>query len=912
VALPPGTRLGPYEIVSAIGAGGMGEVYRARDTNLRRDVAIKTLRPALEADPDRLVRFRREARVLASLNHSNIALIHGFEESDDTKAFVMELVDGPTLAERIANGPIAIQEALAIARQIAEALSAAHDQGIVHRDLKPANVKVRPDGVVKVLDFGIAKTLEPPAASTAAAAAADTGTGTASAVTKPGVIFGTPAYMSPEQARGLPLDRRTDIWAFGCVLFEMLTARRAFTGRASREHADAAVDRAPDWSQLPGATPPAVRRLMRRCLEEDPKRRLADAADARLEIEDASTGVPDPPGPAPLPRPRRGPAVLAAAFSALIAGAVTWAFVTPRQARPVQPSRFAIVPPPAQSLDVQDNDRNLVLSPDGRHLVYRSGGTSNGGPLMLRSMDRLDAQPLAGVTNARGPFFSFDGREVGFFDRREIKKISLTGDPATTICRFEGYPRGGTWGDDNTIVFATDDEATGLQRVSAAGGQPSVLTTPDPARQERDHLFPAMLPGARGVLFTITALGPKLQTQVAVLDLRSGRRRTLIAGASQAEYVAPPAESGEAGYLLYAAAGALRAVPFDLDRLEVVGDSLAVVDHLQMAQNGAANYAVAGAGTLVYIPGEQAPARSLVWVNREGREERIHAPLRTYAVPRLSPDGGRLAVEVRDQDNDLWIWDFEQKTLAALTFGPAMDQSPVWTRNGRRVVFASKRDSAFNLYAQNADGTGALDQITGGRSSLYPTTITPDGSRVICNELVTNGVGIAIVPLTSLGVRAPLDAANPLINTPFEEIDAQVSPDGRYLAYQSNESGRSEVYVRPFPNVNGGRWQVSLEGGSNPMWARSGVELFYLDGTAAMIALPVRTSGDTLIVGTPKTLFDARIYTADGTRAYDVSPDGTRFLLIKESGTGDATLTPAGMLVFFNWLDDLRHRIPSR
>ena len=668
MALPPGTRLGPYEIVSAIGAGGMGEVYRARDTNLRRDVAIKTLRPALEADPDRLARFRREARVLASLNHSNIALIHGFEESDATKAFVMELVDGPTLAERIADCPIAIPEALAIARQIAEALSAAHDQGIVHRDLKPANVKVRPDGVVKVLDFGIAKTLEPPAASTAAAAAADTGTGTGSAATKPGVIFGTAAYMSPEQARGLPLDRRTDIWAFGCVLFEMLTARRAFTGRESRDHADGAVNRAPDWSRLPVATPAAVRRLMRRCLEEDPKRRLADAADARLEIDDASSGAPEHLDPGPRPIARWGPSALAVVFTALIASAVTWAIVTPHAPRPAQPTWFAIVPPPAQSLDVQDNDRNLALSPDGRYLVYRSGGTNNGGPLMLRSMDRLDAQPMAGVTNARNPFFSSDGRWVGFFDRREIKRISLTGDPATTLCTFEGFPRGASWGDDNTIVFATADEATGLRRVPASGGESTELTTPDPARQERDHLFPAVLPGARGVLFTITALGQKLQTEVAVLDLRTGQRRTLIPGASQAEYIAPPAGSGEMGYLLYAAAGALRAVHFDLDRL--AGGRRIDRGRRAPADGHHRRRQLRRRRSARCKHSRQSRPRRAAGLGVAGRTGRAHQCAAAHGgaalVARWRTRGDRSA----DQDHDLWIRDFARQKLEALTFDP--------------------------------------------------------------------------------------------------------------------------------------------------------------------------------------------------------------------------------------------------
>jgi serine/threonine-protein kinase len=893
----------------------MGEVYRARDTNLKRDVAIKALLPDVATDPDRLARFIREARILASLNHPNIALIHGIEDSNGLRVFVMELIDGPTLSERIAQGAVPVGDALAIARQIAEALEAAHDKGVIHRDLKPANIKVRPDGTVKVLDFGIAKIVDPPAASTAAALRADSPTGTGPVVTQSGIVFGTAAYMSPEQARGLMLDKRTDIWAFGCVLYEMLTARPPFSGQTLSDVRDAILNREPDWTRLPEATPVPVARLLRRCLEKDRRRRLADAADARLEIDDALTRPLDAKGIAAANASRgrllATPILLALAAGGFLAAAGTWAMLRAGSLAPAPISRFTIVPPPAQSLDVQDNDRNLALSPDGRHLVYRSGGSSSGGPLMLRALDRLDAQPLAGVTNARGPFFSFDGRSVAFFDRSAIRRMPLTGEPATTICTFaEFFPRGGSWGDDGTIVFATSDETTGLWRVSAAGGTPAPLTTPDPAHQEKDHLFPSMLPGGRGVLFTIEGLGQHAPLQVAVLDLRDGHRHTLIPGGSQAEYIAPPPGSGDYGYLTYAAAGALRAVRFDLSRLQIIGESTALVDHLQMAVTGAANYAVARNGTLVYLPGEQAPARSLVWVNREGREEHINAPPLTYAVPRLSPDGKRLVVEMRAQDHDLWLWDFAQQKLSPLTFGPWMDQSPVWTLNGRQIVFASNRAGAFNVYVQNADGTGPAQRLSVGPSSEYPTTITADGLRVICNQLVNSQVGIVRLALAS---RAPGEPSRPesLINTPFEEVGAQISPNGRYLAYQSNESGRFQVYVRPFPNVSAGHWQVTREGGSNPMWARNGAELFYLDGSTAMTAVPVQTEGETFEAGNPKTLFDARMYTADGTRAYDASPDGSRFILIKDSATADSKMAPAGIFVVLNWLEDLRAGLPN-
>lgn len=898
--LAVGSRVGPYEILAVIGAGGMGEVYRARDTNLKRDVAIKTLLPARATDPEGVARFTREARILASLNHPNIALIHGIEKAAGVPLFIMELVDGPTLAERIQQGALPIDETLALARQIVDALRAAHEQGIVHRDLKPSNIKIRTDGTVKVLDFGIAKVVAPPGVG------ADAVTATGTAVTETGAVLGTAAYMSPEQARGLPIDKRTDLWAFGCVLYEMLTRHPAFLGATPLEVREAVLRTDPDWARLPASLPEPIVRLLRRCVEKDPGRRLADAADAGLEIDDARL----PPLPASstttIPTRSRSYLALGVALALVVVTAVgvvgTWAILRESVDVPAPATRFVLLPPAAQSLDAQDNDRNLALSPDGRHLVYRSGGSNHGSSLLWRPLDSLDAQPLSGVTNARGPFFSADGRFVAFFDRTELRRIPLTGESATTICSIAdmGFPRGGSWGDDGTIVFATADEATGLWRVPASGGTPTVLTTPDPERHERDHLFPAMLPGGRGVLFAITGTGSQ-SSQVAVLDFRTGTRHVLVPG-SQPEYV-PPAGAEQTGHLLYADQGALRVVPFDLATLQIRGTSTAVVNHLLMAVTGAANYAVGGHSALAYLTGEQSPPRALVWVGRDGREERINAPLRTYAVPRLSPDGRRLAVEIRAEQNDLWIWDFDLQKLSPLTFGAANDQSAVWTVDGRGVFFASNRAGVYNVYRQNADGTGSAERLTSDAAAAYPTAISPDGSRLLLNQLMNNQVAIAQLALDG---RSGASRPEILINTPYEEVNAQLSPNGRYIAYQSNESRRSQVYVRPYPDVNRGHWQVTTDGGTNPMWRADGQELFYLDGSTAMTSVAVETTGSTFTSGIPKTLFDARIYSADGTRAYGVAPDGSRLLLIKDSGTADTTLSPAGVFVVLNWLRDLK------
>ena len=911
--LTAGRCVGPYDIVAPLGAGAMGEVYRARDTKLHRDVALKVLPEPFARDPERLARFTREAQLLATLNHPNIAAIYGLEESTSGQVLVLELVDGPTLADRIALGPIPLEEALPIARQIAEALEAAHDKGIIHRDIKPANIKIASDGVVKVLDFGLAKVCDgapqPDPSRSPRLTATDIGERT---------VLGTPAYMSPEQARGQSLDRRTDIWSFGCVLFEMLTGRAPFAGDTISDTIAAILEREPDWQALPFATPAPIRRLVRRCVEKDRKRRLDSAAGSRLEIDDAMAS-PAADALAATPSRRFTPVAIAAmAGVAVIAALVVWTLTRAAPQAPVLTSRFSIVSPPGQPVNVSGSARDLALSPDGRHLVYRFGGSNSAGsPLMVRALDQLDTQPLAGISYAYAPFFSPDSQWIGFFENAELKKVSVSGGPAVTLGPVTGVTLGASWGEDNTIVFATDDPDTGLWRVSADGGRPVLLTKPDAAQREGDHGFPSMLPGGRAVLFTITAAEQTDNSQVAVVDVTTGQRKTLVSG-SQAEYVDVSRGSGKAvGYLTYAVAGTLRAVPFDPVRLEVLGNPVTVVEHVTMKPTGAANYAVSRAGTLVYLvgAGEQTTPRSLVWVDRKGREEPIRAPLRAYGTTRLSPDGTRVAVEVYDQNADIWIWDLARDGLRRLTFDPAGEGMAVWTPDGLQIIYMSTRSGVSNLYRQNADGSGTVDRLVTSAIAQWPTSITPDGTYLAGFDLLPKtNTDIVFFPLTrpGSGPARGVSAASmePSADTRFKGGFADFSPNGRYLAYGSRESGRDEIYVRPFPRVDSGRWQVSTAGGTRPAWARSGRELFYLDASNTLTSVVVSTSGPTFSAGKPATVFDTKYVESNPSRHYDVSADGQRFLMIKESATGDPTATPASMVVVLNWFEELKQRVP--
>ena len=890
----------------------MGQVFRARDTKLDRDVAIKILPEAFAHDADRLARFTREAKTLASLNHPNIAGIYGLEESGGVSALVMELVEGDDLSQRIAKSAIPIDEALPIAKQIAEALEAAHEQGIIHRDLKPANVKVRPDGTVKVLDFGLAKAFEPGGTSAQA-----TMSPTLSIhATQAGVILGTAAYMSPEQAAGKAVDKRSDLWAFGVVLTEMLTGRQVFAGETVSHVLASVLKDEPDWTTLPPNTPAPIRRLLRRCLVKDRKRRFADAADATLEIDDALTtaGAESPVRAATASRPPIPTVLWALAAGALAAAAAalaTSALMRPAPPPALQTSRFVVTPPAAQALAVSGFTRDLAISPDGSHLVYMAGAQAQ---LMARAIDRLDAQALPGIISASAPFLSPDGRWIGFFTfgaPSELKKVPIAGGSPVVLCRIKGRAVGASWGDDDTIVFATNDPSTGLLRVSARGGEPRVLTTRDAAKGEEDHQFPSVLPGGRGVLFTITAAGGNADAQIAVLDLQTGRHTTLIRGASYADYV-------QTGHVVYAVAGTLRAVRLDLAALTLRGDPVPVVEQVQTLASGAANFSVSRNGTLVYMQNGTGAvtgaSRLLVWVTRRGSEEPIPAPARGYFHPRLAPDGTRLALAIQDQELDIWTWDFARRALERMTFGPAQELFPVWTPNGGRLLFFSSRPGG-GIYWQRANVTG-VEQLTKASSVQAPHSFSPDGTQLVLTE-VGSKTGRDLFLLRLDGVAPHVAGARqtePLLQQPsVNEMNGEISPDGRWLAYQSDESNQDEIYVRPFPLVGDGRWTISTGGGTQPLWAPNGRELFYRHGNS-LLSVPVETTR-TFSAGTPTTVFEGPYFSPPAGlagRTYDVSRDGQRFLMIKDAPAGDPNAAAASIVVVLNWTEELKRLVPTK
>ena len=906
-----GREMGCYRIVSLLGAGGMGEVYQAHDTKLGRDVAIKVLPEAFAHDPERLSRFQREAKMLAALNHPNIATIHGLEQSDGVHYLVMELVSGETLAERVEKGALPLQEALKIAGQIAEALEAAHEKGVIHRDLKPANVKVTPEGKVKVLDFGLAKAF----AGDDQADLSNAPTLTA-VHTEDGRILGTPAYMSPEQARGKSVDKRTDIWAFGAVSYELLSGRPAFPGATFSDTIAAVLEREPDWTALPRRTPPSIARLLRRCLQKDRNLRLRDIGDARIEIAEALAAPPataEPAAAATTSRARVRGALLwglgAVLLGVAISGVALWnrRFVAPPQ--PV--SRLVIALPPGQQLGVLNGTppRAVALSPDGTRLAYVGiqGGTNQ---LFLRTMDSTETRPIPGSEGATMPFFSPDSQWVGFFTGffmadagdSKLKKVSVNGGAAVTL--FDNADArldvrdvaGASWGSQGTIVIG--NLRGPLLQLSDAGGTPQPVT--GAGKGEGGQFWPEFLPGGKAVLFTT---GTPASSQIAVLSLATGERRNLVQGTDP--------RYAPSGHLVYLQGGTLTAVPFDLRRLQVTGVAVPMVEGVLqgtvgIGSSGGADYSLSATGSLVFVPAavQSVPLR-LVWVSRNGAEQPLAADAHAYLQPRLSPDGRRIAVGIAEKESQLWLYDLSRETLTRFTFQGSNNLVPFWTPDGKRIVFTSNKEGQRNLFWQLADGSGGLERLATSELLEIPGAVSPDGQLLAFSE-VNNHTQYDIWVLRLSGQSAgsgPARKAQPFLQTPANENAPQFSPDGRWLAYGSDESGRYEIYVQPYPGP-GGKWQISTEGGREPLWNRNGRELFYRNSSKLM-AVEISTQ-PSFSARKPKVLFEGQYRSLPtSTPNYDVSADGQRFLMLK-------SIEQSGQInVVLNWFEELKQKVPT-
>jgi serine/threonine-protein kinase len=873
-----------YRITAKLGAGGMGEVYRAEDTKLGRDVAIKALPAGMTDAPERLSRFRREAQLLASLNHPHIASIHGVEESEGRLFLVLELVEGDDLSERLKRGPLPVEEALAIARQVAEALEEAHEKGVIHRDLKPANIKVTSDGNVKVLDFGLAKAL---AADESQPDHSHSPTFSLAA-TREGVLLGTAAYMSPEQAKGLAVDKRTDIFSFGCVLYELLTGRKAFQGDVVSEILASVLAREPDLGLVPTRLHPRLKELLHRSLEKDPKKRWQAVGDLRVEIEAV---LADPRGVrvADLGGARPGLTRRAHALWALtsVAAIVLTAFVARGLAPTPERSVKRFVFDTGAPLGRENPGSMVALSSDGSQLAYLA--MEEGRQILyLRPMSAFESTVIPETTGAYAPFFSSDGQWLAFFSGNTLKKVQLpTGRPLSVV-EVGAAQAGGTWGPDDAIVLGLREE--GLGRVSSSGGEIESLTSVDTEAGETEHDWPTWLPGGEAVVFTIIHGDNLRNARLAVLSLATGERRILLDEEGYApRYVAT-------GHLVYGRAGIVMAVPFDLRTLAVAGNPVQMLDGVETKPKGAQSIAVSGDGSLVYVPGgSTVNERFLVWVDRNGQVTPVDgAPPRDYKMPRLSPDGRQVALEVQGVESDIFVFDLERGTLTGLTTAASGIQRPAWTRDGERLSFVSREG---HIQWRAADGSGSTETLLERDGRQYPAAWSPDGSALAFYE---DGDSLDIWLLKD-------GAVTPYLATGANQRPQTFSPDGRYLAYTSDESGQNEVYVRTFPDPDGGRWQISTGGGTEPVWSRDG-ELFYRRG-ATMIAVRVQTEPE-LALGAQAELFSGTFSAIHDTAAYDYDPGADRFLMLSALGGDETSLTPIHLVL--NWDEELKRRAPAR
>ena len=881
-----GKNLGNFILEAEIGKGGMGEVYQAKDQKLGRDVAIKVLPEEFARDADRVARFQREAKLLASLNHPNIAAIYGLEEADGTHFLVLELVEGQTLAERIKTGPIPVEEALKLALQIAEALEAAHEKGVIHRDLKPANIKVTPDGKVKVLDFGLAKAY----AGDSENMNLSNSPTLSDMATQQGVILGTAAYMPPEQAKGKTVDKRADIWAFGVVLFEMLAGRQLFSGENVSETLAAVIKSEPEWNSLPPNLHPRIRLMLERCLEKDPKRRYGAINDACVDIEKV---LADPGGvfikPITAVKPKKklrlGIPWIAAVFifGLIIAGITVW------KLKPTEPHkimRFDYHLPTNQKFSQAiASIPSLAVSPDNSRFVY---GTTEG--LYIRSMEQLDATLIPNTNgNSVLPFFSPDGQWVGYWssDDNKLKKIATSGGAPVTLCDIQ-INLFSEWSADNTIIYGTAEE--GIMRVSADSGTPETLIK----LENGACAAPQTLPDGKSVLFTTFG---GANPSICLLSLESGEIKELFSGMS-GRYL-------PTGHIVYLLDNILHAIQFDIDKYEVKGGAVPLVEDVNI-------FAISESGTLVYIPGtSDFNTRTLVWVDREGNEEPIAAVPNDYLDLNISPDGEKLALVVAGENRDIYTYDLVHGTLSRLTFNTSRENAPLWTPDGQRIVFRSSRDGIGSIYWKLYDGTGVTEFLGGGKdTSSSPDSWSGDGKTIITGDLGIGGFNIGLLPLEDD------HEWKPLLNENHNEADPQVSPDGRWIAYVSDETKREEIYVRPFPEINMGKWQISTNGGSSPLWSPDGKELYFINDDAVMVVSITATTN--FSHETPKILFKGKyfssFYRGSSHTPWDIHPYSKKFLMIKEAESTNnesASETPSKINIILNWDEEVKKRVKA-
>lgn len=888
-----GEHFAHYEILGPIGRGGMGEVFRARDTRLGREVALKVLPTDFADDPERLARFRREAKVLASLNHTNIAAIHGLEEEGGRLVLAMELAPGETLEARAARGAMAVDGVLDVALQIAAGLEEAHQKGIVHRDLKPANVKLGPDGRIKILDFGLARAF---AGDEAAVGDPDASPTLTAAMTNAGVILGTAAYMSPEQARGHTVDARTDIWAFGVVLWELLSGRRLFAGETVSDTLAMVLRGEPDWDALPSDLPPSLRRLVRRCLQKDRRQRLHHIADARIVLEEIArdgTSSHLEPSALSLAVPRAGRRAsltgwVAAAALAVVAAVLGWQGLRHETPMPSRPVRIDLTLP--SGLWLTDQRQSVTVSPAG-DVIALSLADSTGRRLYLRRLDDTRITPIPGTEDGATPFFSPDGKSIAFTQEGRLRKVSLEGGTPTDLCATEWG--GGTWTEDGRIII-TRSYAGGLDQVPAAGGALQSLSKPDPKSGELGHWWPQALPGGKWIIYTSWNT-PIDKARIMAFAPATGEVRVLVEGGAFGRWV-------PTGHLVYVREQKLMAVRFDLGKMAVTGTpDVALEDVFLSNSDGYANLAFGNDGTLIYVPASalETPGE-LVWTDRAGQVTPTGFPMRRYKSPRLSPDGRRLAVTIGEGQNpDIWMHELARGTWSRFSFSPTSDFNPVWSADGRTLYYNGE-EPQFTIYRRPADASADTRLLLKEPVDTAPTSVSPDNRSLMYTRSDSEtDADLWVLSLDGSG------AARPFLKTEFAENQSAISPDGRWLAYVSNESGRREVYAMPFPG-GGSRVQISLEGADEPRWSPRGDELFLRHGNvmlSAAVNLKAAAAED-LPVGRPRRLFSGTYDTQWTGAGYDVTADGQRFLMVRVPDTSK----PRTVRVVLHWFTELDER----